>query len=76
MERIHGVHSVLLLLKKSLFCLMPIRICELPLFFLEKSAKIFLQFDFQKNFIEHIENLPQHLLEKYIGDNLSITILL
>ena len=31
-------------------------------------------FDFQeKNFIKHIENLPQHLSEKFIGDNLSIT---
>ena len=42
--------------------------------FLEKSRKTFLQFDLQKkNFAKHIKNLPQHLLEKLIGDNLSIT---
>ena len=27
----------------------------------------------EKNFVKHIENLPQHLSEKFIGDNLSIT---
>ena len=27
----------------------------------------------KKNFIEHIENLLQHLSEKFISDNLSIT---
>ena len=27
----------------------------------------------KKNFIKHIENLPQHLSKKFIGDNLSIT---
>ena len=27
----------------------------------------------KKNFVKHIENLPQHLSEKLIGDNLSIT---
>ena len=39
--------------------------------FLEKFRKTFLQFDLQKNFIKHIENL-QDLSEKFIGDNLSI----
>ena len=27
----------------------------------------------KKNFVKHTENLPQHLSEKFIGDNLSIT---
>ena len=27
----------------------------------------------KKNFVKHIENLPQHLSEKFIGDSLSIT---
>ena len=26
----------------------------------------------QKNFVKRIENLPQHLSEKFIGDNLLI----
>ena len=41
--------------------------------FLKNLEKTFLQFDLQKkNFVKHIENLPQHLSEKFIGDNLSI----
>ena len=28
--------------------------------------------DLQKNFVKRIENLPQHLSEKFIGDNLLI----
>ena len=36
--------------------------------------KTFLQFVLlEKNFVKHIEGLPQHLLEKFIGDNLAIT---
>ena len=46
-------------------------ICSL---FLKNLEKTFLQFDLQnKNFVKHIKNLPQHLSEKCIGDNLSIT---
>ena len=41
--------------------------------FLEKFPKVFLQFDFQKHFVKHFDNLPQHLSEKFIGDSLSIT---
>ena len=42
-------------------------------FFLKNLEKTFLQFDVQKiNFVKHIVNLPQHLSEKFIGDNLSI----
>ena len=40
--------------------------------FLKNAEKNILQFDLQKNFVKHIENLPQHLSEKFIGDNLSI----
>ena len=43
--------------------------------FLTNLEKTFLQFDLQKkNFVKHIENLPQHLSEKFIGDNLSISL--
>ena len=42
--------------------------------FLKNLEKTFLQFDLQKkNFVKYIKNLPQHLSEKFIGDNLSIT---
>ena len=36
--------------------------------FLKNLEKTFLQFDLQKkkNFVKHIENLPQHLSEKFI----------
>ena len=41
--------------------------------FLKIPEKTSLQFDLQKkNFVKHIENLPKHLSEKFIGDNLSI----
>ena len=35
--------------------------------------KRFCNLTYKKNFVKHIENLPQHLSEKFIGDNLSIT---
>ena len=42
--------------------------------FFEKSRKTLLLFDLQeKNCVKHIENFPQHLSEKFIRDNLSIT---
>ena len=59
---------------KSLFVLFgaTARVGEL-LSFLEKSRKTFLQFDSQKKIVvKLIENLPQQLSEKLIGDNLSI----
>ena len=40
--------------------------------FLKNLEKTFLQLDLQKKTSKHIENLPQHLSEKFIGDNLSI----
>ena len=42
--------------------------------FLKNLEKTFWKFDLQnKNFVKHINNLSQHLSEKLIGDNLSIT---
>ena len=42
--------------------------------FFEKSRNTFLQYlPCKKNFVNHIENLPQHLSKKFIGDNSSIT---
>ena len=32
-----------------------------------------MQCDLQKNFVKRIKNLSQHLSEKFIGDNISIT---
>ena len=43
--------------------------CSLILKNLEKT---FLQLDLRNNFVRRIENLPQHLSEKFICDNLSI----
>ena len=44
--------------------------------FLKNLEKTFLQIcnlTYKKNLVKRIENLPQHLSEKFIGDNLSIT---
>ena len=42
---------------------------------LEKSRKnIYANRLTKKNFVKHIKNLPQHLSEKFIGDNLSISL--
>ena len=48
-----------------------VRVRELLSF--ETSKETFSQFDLQKNFVKHIENLPQHLSEKFISNYLSIT---
>ena len=44
-------------------------------FFLKNLEKRFCNnyFTYKKNFVKHFEKLPQHLSEKFIGDNLSIT---
>ena len=43
--------------------------------FLKNLEKTLLKFDLQKkNFVKHSENLPRHLSEKFIGDNLSLPI--
>ena len=36
--------------------------------FLKNLQKHFCNMIYKKNLIEHIENLPQHLSEKFIGD--------
>ena len=42
--------------------------------FLKNLEKYFCELTYkEKNFVKHIESLPQHLLEKFIGGNLSIT---
>ena len=42
-------------------------------FFLKNLETHFCKCDLQKNFVKRIANLPQHLSEKFIGDNLSVT---
>ena len=43
-------------------------------FFLKNLGKHFRDLTYKKkNFVKHIENLPQRLSEKFVGDNLSIT---
>ena len=71
MEKLLGV---LLQFKKISLCFVSChgRVRKL-LSFLEKSRKTYLQLFTEQNFVQHIENLPQHLSEKFIGDNLSIT---
>ena len=70
MEKIHCVSKALLQFKNISLCFIYChgRVREL-LSFLEKSTKTFLQCDLQKNFVKHIENSQQHLLEKFIGNN-------
>ena len=65
---------VFLQLKKSLFVWFNATAesvdCSL---FLKNLEKHFCNLTFKKNFVKHIENLSQHLSEKFIGDNSSIT---
>ena len=74
MEKIHGIHKVLLQFKKSLFVLFnaPAESLDCSLF-LKNEEKHFCNLTYRKNFFRHIENLSQHSSEKFIGDNLSIT---
>ena len=68
--------SLVAIFKKSRFVLLNVT-AESVIFsvFLEnlKKRRPYLQFDSQKNTSSDIENLPQRLLEKFIGDNSSIT---
>ena len=41
--------------------------------FLKNLEKHLCNWIYKKNFSKHIKNLPQHLSEKFSGDNLSIT---
>ena len=43
--------------------------------FSKNLEKHFCNLAYEKNYVKHIENLPQHLSEKFIGDNLSITVI-
>ena len=67
-----SIKSYCSLNKFSLFYLIPWQSREL-LSILEKSRKTFLHFDLLENFVKHNANLPQHLSEKLISDNLPIT---
>ena len=71
----HGVDKVLLQFKKFLFVLFnPTAESVNCSFFLKNVEKHFCDLTYKKkNFVKHIENLPQHLSEKFIGNNLSIT---
>ena len=73
--KIHGIDKVLLQFKKSLFVLFNATAesvnCSL---FLTNLEKHFCDLTYKKKkFVKHIENLPQHSSEKFIGNNLSIT---
>ena len=41
--------------------------------FSKNLEKHFYNLNYKKNFVKRADNLPQHLSEKFIGDNLSIT---
>ena len=61
-------------LTKSLFVLFDATAESVNCFLLSKNLeKYFCHLTYKKNFVKDIENLPQHLSEKFIGDNLSIT---
>ena len=69
MEKTRCPLRLVVILKKYFFVLLNFTaVCEL-LSFLEKS---FLQLDLHRKTLSNIENLPQHLSEKFIGDDLSI----
>ena len=73
--KIHGVDKVLLRFKKFLFVVFNLTAESVNCsFFLKNLGKHFCDLTYNtKNFVKHIENLPQHLSEKFIGVNLSIT---
>ena len=67
--RVSNVHKVFLQIKKFLFALFNATAesvnCSL---FLKHLKNIFEISVIKTNFIKHIENLPQHLSQKHIGD--------
>ena len=74
-EKILGVHKVLLQCKKiSVFFNATAESVNCSLF-LKNLEKHFcnLTCRYKKNFVKRIENLSQHLSEKFTGTNLSIT---
>ena len=73
--KIHGVDIVLLQFNKSLFVVFnPTAESINCSFFFKNLENHFCDLTYKKkNFVKHIENLPQYLSEKFVGDNLSIT---
>ena len=74
MEKTRCPLSLVVILKIYFFVLFNFTaeyvICSL---FSKNAEKNILQFDLQKKKLrQNIKNLPQHLSEKFIGDNLSI----
>ena len=71
----HGVDKVFLQFKKFLFALFnPTTESVNCSLFLKNLEKHFCDLTYKKKkFVKDIENLPQHLSEKFIGDNSSIT---
>ena len=74
--KIHGADKVSLQLKKILFVVYnPTAESVNCSLFLKNLEKYFCDLTYKKkNFVIHIESLPQYLSEKFIGDSLSITI--
>ena len=74
MERIRSVRKVLLQPKKLLYVSFNATSesvnCSL---FLKNLDKYFRNSTYKNSFVKHMESLPLHLSEKFIGDNLSIT---
>ena len=65
---------LVVIFKNYLFVLFNFTVESVNCSFLEKSRKnIFAIRLTKKHFVKHIENLPQHLSGKFIGDSLSIT---
>ena len=74
MEKIHWVPEVLLQVKESLFVVLNATAESVNCsFFLKNLETHFYNVTCKKNFVKRIENLSQHLSEKFICDNLSIT---
>ena len=74
MEKIHCVPEVLLQVKTSLFVLFNASPESVNCFFFLKNLEThFYKVTCKKNFVKRIKNLSQHLSEKFISDNLSIT---
>ena len=73
MEKILCVPKVLLRFKTSLLVFFNATAESVNCFlFLKNLETHFCNVTCKKNFVKRIENLSQHLSEKFIGDNLSI----
>ena len=65
----------LVILKNYLFILFNVTAESLNCSLLKNLEKNFCNSIYEKNFVKHIEILSQHLLEKFIRDNLSINVI-